>query len=135
MTTTTSTMSPAVDVVTYTSHEIMRLGLNWTGYDRYRQGRVQHATNIARFQSHYGSTPVVCAQIWEDLQTTEIPEARVERKHLDLKYFLCAMNFLFRYETDEELSGKFTRCSKSLRNWKWFYVGKVAALKGKKVSL
>ena len=50
-------------------------GLVWAGYDRSRQESVKESTNIGRFKSKYGSTPLVCAQIWEDLQTTEIPEA------------------------------------------------------------
>ena len=123
-----------VEIDILTSHEIMQLGLTWAGYDRYRQSRVQRATNLTRFKSHYGSLPIVCAQIWEDLQTTELPEARVERNYLDLKYFLLAMNWLYRYDTDEELSATFGHCSKTLRKWKWFYVGKIAALKEQKVE-
>ena len=61
-------------------------------------------------------------------------EARVERNYLDLKYFLLAMNWLYRYDMDEELSATFGHCSKTLRKWKWFYVGKIAALKEQKVE-
>ena len=124
-------MEVSLDIVT--SHEMMQIGLAWAGYDSYRQSRVQRTTNLTRFKSHYGSLPIVCAQIWEDLQTTKLPEARVERNYLDLKYFLLAMNWLYRYDTDEELSGTFGRCTKTLRKWKWFYVQKIAALKDQKV--
>ncbi len=71
---------------------------------------MKESTNIGRFKSKYGSTPLVCAQIWEDLQTTEIPEAHVDEMYLDLKYFLAANNWLFRYPTDEEQSGSFGKC-------------------------
>jgi hypothetical protein len=122
-------------VVVLTSHEIMRHGLVCAGYDRIRQERVMGSTNIARFKTKYGSTPLVCAQIWEDLQTTEIPEAHVDEMYLDLKYFLAANNWLFRYPTDEEQSGSFGKCLTTMRKWKSFYVQKIAALKEQKVSL
>ena len=122
-------------VVILTSHELMQHGLVWAGYDRLRQQRVQGSTNIERFKTKYGSTPLVCAQIWEDLQTTEIPEAHVDGAYLDLKYFLVAKNWLFRYPTDEEQAASFGSCSTTVRKWKWFYVQKIAALKVQKVSL
>ncbi len=99
-------------VLVLTSHEIMGHGLVWAGYDRFRQENVKESTNIGRFKSKYGSTPLVCAQIWEDLQTTEIPEAHVDEMYLDLKYFLAANNWLFRYPTDEEQSGSFGKSAR-----------------------
>jgi hypothetical protein len=121
--------------VILTADELMRHGVVWAGYDQIRQQRVKRSTNIKRFKKKYGSAPVVCAQIWEDLQTTHIPEARVDEQYLDLKYFLVAINWLFRYPRDEEQAGVFGTCSTTIRKWKWFYVEKIAALKGQKVSL
>jgi hypothetical protein len=86
---------------------VMWHGLLWVGYDDRRQKRAKPCTNIDRFTKHYGPEPFTCAHIWEDFQTTEIPEARIDRKHLDLKYFLLALNWLYRYDIDEELSGTF----------------------------
>jgi len=117
-----------------TSDFLMWHGLQWVGYDERRQKKAQRSTNIDRFTKHYGPEPFTCAHIWEDFQTTAIPEARVDRKDLDLKYFLMALHWLYRYDSDEELSGTFDRCKKIVAKWKWFYVAKVAALKGQKVS-
>ena len=53
---------------------------------------------MERFKSFYGSKPIVCAQIWEDLQTTDIVEARIEAKsQKDVDYFLMAHHFLTCY--------------------------------------
>jgi hypothetical protein len=121
--------------VILTADELMYYGVAWAGYDRHRQQRAKPSTNIRRFTLKYGSSPIVCAQIWEDLQTTQIPEARVEEQYLDLKYFLAANKWLYRYPIDEEQAAVFGTCSTTVRKWKRFYVQKIAALKGQKVSL
>jgi len=80
------------------------------------------------------SNPIVYAQIWEDLQTMEIPEARIDKKTMDLNYFLMGLRFLKRYPTECELAGTFKICEKTARTWAWFYAQKIQALKGQKVS-
>lgn len=114
---------------------ILEWGLEWANYNEQRRSRVKWETNISRFRSHYGLEPLSCACVWEDLQTTAIAEARVERKYLDLKYFLMSLKWLYRYYTDEELSGVFEVCISTVAKWKWFSIGKIAALKGLKVRL
>jgi hypothetical protein len=47
------------------------------GIDHGHQQKVCRKTNLEIFRSLYGSNPVVYAQIWEDLQTTEIEDARL----------------------------------------------------------
>jgi hypothetical protein len=72
-------------IVVLTADEILRKGLNLVGLDRDRQRNMCRATNLQRFKSQYGSMPVVYAQIWEDLQTTAIPEARIDNKKTDVE--------------------------------------------------
>ena len=97
-------------VLVLTSHEIMGHGLVWAGYDRFRQENVKESTNIGRFKSKYGSTPLVCAMIWEDLQTTEIPEGHVDEMYLDLKYFHAANNWLILYLTAADQAVSLGKC-------------------------
>jgi hypothetical protein len=60
-----------------TDDEVLGKGLAMVGYNEERQARVKRATNIDRFKDHYGSIPVVYAQLWEDLQMTNIAAAHV----------------------------------------------------------
>ncbi len=93
-------------VLILTTDEILRKGLLLVGFDVRRQQNVKRETNIGRFKTHYGSHPVVLAQIWEDLQTTENPEARIsEKASADL--FLQGMHFLKCYPKETERSGTF----------------------------
>ena len=65
----------AADLLTV--DDIQRVGLLLACFHVSRQQRVEQATNIRRFQSFYGSSPLVCSKIWEDLLTTDIPKARI----------------------------------------------------------
>ena len=79
-------------VVILTSDKFLRKGLQLVGFDHAgRQQRVCRATNLMRFRAHYGSNPVVYAQIWEDLQMTV---ALDDAKKMDPDSFLIALHFL-----------------------------------------
>ena len=101
-------------VVFLTADEFMRMGLERVGFNYRVQQKVLRTTNLTRFKAHYGSNPVVYAQIWEDLQTTTIPEARIPTKLTDPDCFLMAIKFLKCYPTEQDLSGTFKRCDKSV---------------------
>jgi hypothetical protein len=86
--------------------DMMERGLELGGFSA-RQ--IEHAglkLKYSRFKSWFGSQPVVYAQIWEDLLTTDIAEARILPKD-DLDYFLMALHFLKGYDTEGERSGNF----------------------------
>ena len=121
-------------VVILTAKEILCDGLLLCGFDVRRQKDIWNANNLRRFKSHYGSDPVVCMAIWEALLTTKIPEARISDKAADIDLFLMSSHFLYRYSTEEQRAGLFKICETTARNWGWYYVNKIAALKGEKVS-
>ena len=121
-------------LVILTADQILRTGLLVVGFSDRRIQNVERAKSLERFRTAYGSNPIVYAQIWEDLQTTEIPEARIDKKTMDLNYFLMWLRFLKRYPTECELAGTFKICEKTARTWAWFYAQKIQALKGQKVS-
>jgi len=122
-------------LVVYPADELLVKGLEMAGYDETRQKRVQRATNLDIFQSHLGSAPVVYAEIWEDLQTTTIPEARIDttKRSVTIENFFHAMHFIKRYPEEIERAGKSGTCTKHVRNWGWYFLEKIAALKHEKV--
>jgi hypothetical protein len=90
-----------------TSDHIFKHGLALVGFSATRFEKVSRAANLARFCAHYGSNPIVYAQIWDDLQTTEISEPRIDNvTALDLVYFLMTINFLKCYTTEAQLAAK-----------------------------
>ena len=87
------------------------------------------------FKAHHGSNPIVYAHIWEDLQMTTIPEARIDSRKMDPDSFLMAIHLLAGYLTEQEQTGIFKICDKTAHSWSWFYARKIQALKGAKVSI
>lgn len=117
-----------------TADDFLRIGLDWAGFNAFRQENVNEATNIQRFKSHFGSSPIVYANVWEDLLTTEVDEARINPRSKVENFFL-SLYFLNVYPTEEKLAGLSKTCETSARKWAWFFARKVQALKVKKVRL
>lgn len=88
-------------------------------------------TNAQRFKDHCGANPVVVAAVWEDLQTTTVPRARI--KVLKLDAFLESMNFPHRHKRECEREAQFDKSPKTLRKWSWHYLMKTQALKAQKI--
>jgi hypothetical protein len=119
-------------VVILTADEILRKGLLLVGFDGSRQKNVKRERNIERFKTHFGSDPIVYAQIWEDLQMTDNPEACIsEKATADL--FLQGIHFLKCYSKEEERSGTFKMCIQTARKWGWYFARKIQALKDEKI--
>lgn len=121
-------------VVILTADEVLQQGLMLSGFQLHRILNVTRRTNVERFKSHYGSDPVVYAQIWEDLQFTTIPEARIDTSKVFSSHFMMALCFLKCYPKEAELAGSFSFCETTVRKWQWFFVRKIQALKSEKVS-
>ena len=115
----------------FDANEVLRIGLLCAGFDANRHIRVAEETNVRRFQSHYGSSPLVCSMIWKDLVTAP---GQVLPKSATFDKFLMALYFLKEYPTKEKLAGMWYTCEKSARKWSWFFVNKIQALQAKKVS-
>ncbi len=126
-------MRPAAPPRLLNDDEMLNIGLEQVGFDLYRQNSVLRATNVLRFVSHYGSTPLVYAAVWKDLTTTEIPEAKIAAGTAPDKCFL-GKYFLKVYPTEEKLAACFKVCKKAARKWALIFACKIQALKAKKVS-
>jgi hypothetical protein len=116
-----------------TPSELLKIGLNLVGFTRRRIRRAKTTTNMKRFKSFFGSSPAVIAMIWEDLQKTRINEARVPPQDRKIKYILMAMHHLKCYPTEIEREGMFDISAMWGRDWVWYFVEKVQALKGEKI--
>ena len=72
---------------------------------------------LRRFKAHYGSKPLVLSVIWEDLQATAIPEARINAERFrDADYFFMAMYYAFCYPTEERMMSAFHQNEKTIRH-------------------
>jgi hypothetical protein len=116
-----------------TVDEMTNLGLSIF----FTEERIQRATEDAKiswFVNYYGSSPTVCTIIWEDLQTTMIPEARIDDNKLNAKHYLMAMNHLKRYPTEIDRMGPWDVSRLIGRQWVWYFLNKIQALKTQKIT-
>jgi hypothetical protein len=124
-------------LVVYSCDEILEQGLLAVGI--VDPSTICRESNLESFRSHYGSNPIVYAQIWEDLQTTEIEEAKISGAvaNTGLDYFLMAIHFLKCYPTEQQQVSRFRVSDRTAREWTWFFLKKVQvqALKAEKVSM
>lgn len=118
----------------YTEDELLLYGLRLV-YARNpdRLSRCSRDRNVQRFNTFFGASPTVYVKIWNDLQTTTIPEARVEPKDLDLTYFFMSLHFLKCYPLEDEREALFDISPKTGREKVWFWVEKIYALRGLKI--
>ncbi len=78
--------------------DVLRKGLGYVGIGLEEQDRLSLQGKADEFQSHYGSSPLVVADIWFDLCHTTIAEACLEEKKKSeggFKRFMIAMFFLW----------------------------------------
>lgn len=123
------------DIVVYTPNEILKKGLVVARYKRKSVNKVKKATNLTRFESRYGANPAVLAHVWEDLQRAPDPADRVPANKLNLDYFFMAWHFLKRYPEEFEREAQCGWHRDTCRDWGWYYVEKIRALKKLKVSI
>jgi len=124
-------------ILHYTPAQVLRIGLKLIGVSRERQQRQLHKTNVTDFKAHFGTEPIVCAKMWDDLQTTDIADAKIKATLHDganLKNFLRACHFLMRYKTEAERKVDSGHTKKTVRKWTWFFLAKIKALKAAKVG-
>jgi hypothetical protein len=86
----------------YTLNEILLIGLRLVGFTEFRINWAKTSTNIEHFKAHYGSNPMVCALIWQDLQETELKVAWVPPSKRNLKHFVMVLHHLKCYPTEFE---------------------------------
>ena len=129
------------NTVIFTAAEILLMGLKAVNFTDKRVNRVKgdpnsSATNFKRFKNHYGVSHVVVAALWEDLQLTDIPQARWNVKKKGLKVvgeLFESLHFLKAYKTESNRESTFDTSPKTLRERCWAVLRKIQALKEDKI--
>jgi hypothetical protein len=113
----------------YATGEVLRKGLLLVGYSERALLSIDRKAWKRRFKAHFGSTPKVCAELWEALQVTQIDNARVTNpSEKDFNNYLITLYFLKSYPTEEELSSRFGIHETTARKWIRYFVDKISSL-------
>lgn len=119
-------------------NDVLKRGLIYAGYNANQIQRVMHATNVRRFQAHYGSLPLVIADIWHQLCHSNAPRAQIplsERTERGFKKYLVMHYFLWTYPKNREImASRFGLSEREVSGealWKW--ICRVQALKADKI--
>ena len=117
-----------------TPDQTLARGLQLLGFPKRHYKGGSRKVRLRHFKAHYGSKPIVLSVIWDDLQATTLPEARVNVKRFrDVDYFFMAMYYAKCYPTEERMMSVFHSSEKTIRHWCWYYLKKIAALKTQKI--
>jgi hypothetical protein len=119
------------NVVIFSVDEMLHHGLLLLGWAPNRLGRRTQETNVVQYRGMYGMHPAVAARVCEDLQTTKIEVARVEKMSVDKLHW--ALHFLYRYPTETERESTWQKCANTVRSACWHYVDKIRNLKYMKI--
>jgi DDE superfamily endonuclease len=120
-----------------TGDEIMRHGLLLLGYKAEqldRQSKHRREKHTAMFKGDYGASPQVVARIFEDLQTTNIPSAKIHAANMnDASHLLYTLAFMKSYPTEQQRANKWHLCDRLLRDNGWDMMKRLQALKATKI--
>lgn len=120
--------------VILTADEVRVAGLHLVNFTEERIGRAKRETNTQQFIDHYGCNPIVCVTIFEDLQTTDDVDARLDDNKIRIDGLLMTLYFLKVYPTEKRREATFDLSPKTMRDWVWYYLRKIQALKKEKVA-
>ncbi|KAG7368233.1 hypothetical protein IV203_030976 [Nitzschia inconspicua] len=116
------------------ANRMQEIGLNLLRFEGKKVSKSNKKTNDERFIANYGSSPLVCSMIYEDLQRTRVPAARVSSKaNLKVRFFLMAIHFLKCYPTERQREATFQYCPSWSRRKIWFWINQIAALQSEKI--
>jgi DDE superfamily endonuclease len=118
---------------------VAELGLDYIGVVAKKHNAMSDAFSKEVFHWHYGSSPLVTAQIWFDLQQGKYPGASLTAKENSLigfKMFMTALFFLWAYPKNAGLTAsRFNACIRNCKGeplWRW--IRKIEALQAKKIK-
>jgi hypothetical protein len=112
-----SSIADGLDIKT--PAEILILGLELLGFTEKRINRKSKNKNKTQqkiFIGNFGAGPHVVAQIWEDLQKTEIDDAYLPPNERSFPHLLYVFHFMKAYPTEDQRVGKWHECDRILRD-------------------
>ena len=111
---------------------MLRLGLNQLGYTDFRLDRVCDKTNLYRFESAFGASPLICSNIFRDIQLLDIGDAIIDNPRP--LYLLMGFYWLYRYPVEAMTAVTFKVDKDTVRKWVWKYCTAIQKLKPHKVK-
>lgn len=120
-------------IIRITAEQFETLGLELAGFTRAKIERTCQRTNRERFRTWYGISSQACSALFEDLQTTAVPGARINKARA--RNFLMTLNWLTNYRKEAELAGHFKMDEKTARKHIWTYTKAFQALKVVKITM
>lgn len=118
-------------LIHYSGAEFLQLGLRLIGFSGQRLERTVENTKLGRFRSAFAIWPDVCSKIFDDFQTTDIADARIDSP--SERYYLIALNWLATYKKEGEMAGFFDLDEKTVRLQIRKYVSAIRAFKADKI--
>jgi DDE superfamily endonuclease len=129
-----SSIDGDLDIKTPT--QILILGLQLLGFtpkEINRKSKNRGRKQKQLFIGNFGAGPHVVAQVWEDLQKTDINDAFLPPEERSLPHLLYAFHFMKAYPTEAQRVGKWHECDRIQRDKGWSMLLKIQALKEKKI--
>ena len=117
--------------VIYTPREVLVIGSTFRGWTIKHLNKAKHESNLQHFRKHYVCSPLVVAQIWEDLQFFGILD--VAKSKLVIKNLFEPLHFMKIYPTETEQEVTFGKSAKTLCEKAWKCLEAVQALKEYKI--
>jgi len=117
-------------LIDLTSEELLKIGLEYIGHHQKRQK--SNKVDTRRFHAAYKVCPETVRDVLNDLQTTDIPAARIDRPNL--KYVFLSLSWMKTYDTGDNLAGHWDLDPKTVRAALGKYAPAIQALKELKVS-
>lgn len=108
----------------FAAKEFLALGLETVGYDRWES--YKEDANIKRFRQHFGVDPQTCEEVWSDVKRS-MPGAKP-------KHLLLGLRWLWKYDTEADLSPMFDMSEKTVRKWTKQLVSEIMKLLPEKMD-
>jgi DDE superfamily endonuclease len=132
-----SSSDDAIASLIFTRDEMLYHGLSllgWTDDKLDRNSKNKDAKHDSWFSSEYGAGPHVVAQIWEDLLTTDIQDAKLsDATREDVSNLLYTLHLIKCYPTEGQRQNKWHACDRKLRDDGWSMLVRLQALKVSKI--
>lgn len=126
------------NILILTGEEVLKHGLlllGWTEDKLARKSKNRLEKHAAWFHVDFGASHHVVAQVFADVQTTDIAAAQIHSATMkDLDYLLFAFHFLKVYPTEGQRQNRWHQCDKRLRENGWDMLLRIQALKAAKIK-
>ena len=116
-----------------TTNDMLHVGLLVARFQPAQIQRHSYASNYQFFRDHLGASPRVCCTIYEDLQLTDIVDAKLTGNQTNLIWFLKGLYFLRKYPKESSIASILGLSIRWGRDPLWSIVKRIQAMKAVKI--